>query len=169
MLGIIDAKPKVGYFPGKAFVEENAAASRLSSFKVKDIMGRPAAVRENDSVGDAVIQLFVENTGLLVVVDDAGNLAGVASAKDLLKVAMGNPNAAAMPVSMVMTRLPRVVCIGPEDSVLEAARRIIEHQVGGLPVVRDRAGAEGESGREVIGRITKTHILQVLIEQTGTA
>jgi len=127
MLGIIDAKPKVGYFPGKAFVEENAAASRLSSFKVKDIMGRPAAVRENDSVGDAVIQLFVENTGLLVV------------------------------------------CIGPEDSVLEAARRMIEHQVGGLPVVRDRAGAEGESGREVIGRITKTHILQVLIEQTVTA
>lgn len=166
MLGIIDAKPKVGYFPGKALAPENAAASRLAAWKVRDIMGRPVVVRENDTVKDAVIQLFVENTGLLAVVDEAGALAGVASAKDLLKVTMGNPNAAAMPVSMVMTRLPRVVTVGPEDSVLEAARRMLEHQVSGLPVVRERTNAEGGNGREVIGRITKTHILQVLIEQS---
>lgn len=165
MLGIIDAKPKVGYFPGKALLTGSAALERLSAWKVKDIMGRPVAVREDGTVSDAVIQLFVENTGLLIVVDGEGSLAGVVSAKDLLKVAVGNPNAAHIPISMVMTRLPRVVTVGPEDSVLEAARRMIDHQVGGLPVIRNRAGEEGGDGREVVGRITKTHILQVLIEQ----
>lgn len=166
MLGIIDAKPKVGYFPGKSLLPEGAAFQRLSAWKVKDIMGRPVVVREDGLVNDAVIQLFVENTGLLTVVDGEGNLAGMVSTKDLLKVTVGNPNAAHVPISMVMTRLPRVVTARPEDSVMEAARKMNDHQVSGLPVVRERTGEGGEGGLEVVGRITKTHILQVLIEQS---
>lgn len=167
MLGIIDAKPKVGYFPGQSLLPGNAVIDRLASWKVRDIMGRPVVVREDGLVNDAVIQLFVENTGLLIVVDDTGALAGVVSAKDLLKVTIGNPNAAHIPVSMVMTRLPRVVTVHPEDTVMEAARRMIVHHVSGLPVIRERSGGEGEgSGSEVVGRITKTHIMQVLMEQS---
>lgn len=163
MLGIIDAKPKVGYFPGKAMLLDGAAIERLAAWKVKDIMGRPVAVREEGLVKDAVIQLFVENTGLLVVVDEAGDLAGVVTTKDLLKVTVGNPDAAQIPISMVMTRLPRVVTVQPEDSVMEAAKRMIDHQISGLPVVQNKAGGD-EGTVEVVGRITKTHILQVLLE-----
>lgn len=166
MLGIIDAKPKVGYFPGKYLMPEANSLGRLAEWKVKDVMGRPAVVREDGSVNDAVIQLFVENTGLLVVVDEHGGLAGTVTTKDLLKVTVGNPNAAQIPIRMVMTRLPRVVTIRPEDSVLEAARRMIDNQVSGLPVVRDNAGSVDDHAVEVVGRITKTHILQILLEQS---
>lgn len=164
MLGIIDAKPKVGYFPGKSMLPDGAAIERLVAWKVKDIMGRPVAVREEGLVKDAVIQLFVENTGLLVVVDGEGDLAGVVTTKDLLKVTVGNPNADQIPISMVMTRLPRVVTVQPEDSVMEAAKRMIDHQISGLPVVQAKADSGDDTSFEVVGRITKTHILQVLLE-----
>ena len=164
MLGIIDAKPKVGYFLGKALSPEGMLSEKLLGLKVKEIMGRPIVVRENGTVNDAVIQLFVENTGLLVVTDEDGFLTGMLSMKDLLKVTLGNPKAESVPIRMAMTRLPRLVTVSPEDSVLEAAKKMIEHQISGLPVVLQKDTGGEERRFEVIGRITKTNILQVLID-----
>lgn len=169
MLGIIDAKPKVGYFIGKTLSTEGMLTSKFGQMKVKEVMGRPTVVRESGTVNDAVIQLFVENTGLLVVVDDADNLSGMLSMKDLLKVTLGNPNAAAVPLQMAMTRMPRVVMVSPEDTVLDAAQLMIDHQISGLPVVIEKDTKSEEISYEVVGRITKTHILQLLLEYTVDA
>lgn len=166
MLGVIDAKPKVGYFIGKSLSAEGMLHSKFRGMKVKEVMGRPTVVRENGTVNDAVIQLFVENTGLLLVVDEAGYLTGMLSMKDLLKVTLGNPNAASVPIQMAMTRLPRVVMVNPEDSVLDAAQIMIDHQISGLPVVVAKDSGQDEKSYEVVGRITKTHILQLLLEYT---
>ena len=164
MLGVIDAKPKVGYYLGQSISTDSGSVNRLRQIKVKEIMGRPIAISESGSVNDAVIQLFVENTGLLVVVDDNGYLTGVLSMKDLLKITVGNPNAGAVPIRMAMTRLPRVATISPEASVLDAAKTMIENQIGGLPVVISRMPDHDDKQFEVVGRITKTNILQVLLE-----
>lgn len=164
MLGYIDAKPKVGYFLGKVMTSEGQLNEKFMNLKVKDIMNRPVVITESATVNDAVISLFVENTGFLTVTDEQGALTGMVSLKDLLKVTLGNPNAAAIPISMVMTRLPRLIVVSPEDSVLEAAKKILDHQVGGVPVVN----SSGEHNRiEVVGRITKTNLTQALVDLTS--
>ena len=161
MLGYIDAKPKVGYFLGKVMTSEGRQSERVLNLKVKDVMNRPVVIVETATVNDAVISLFVENTGFLTVTDEQGTLVGTVSLKDLLKVTLGNPNAAAIPISMVMTRVTRMVYATPEDSLLDAARKMLDHQVGGLPGV----SAAGEHSRlEVVGRITKTNMTLALVD-----
>nr|WP_286672361.1 helix-turn-helix transcriptional regulator [Cohnella hashimotonis] len=168
MLGLIDAKPKVGYFPGRQLSADGRARDRLVALKVKDMMSRPVVIQETASVNDAVISLFVENTGILSVTDDEGYLAGLVTIKDLLKVTLGNPNAASIPVSMVMTRFPRIVTVTPEDSLWDAAKKLLHHQIGGMPVVQPAGGDAG--GRrtllEVVGRVSKTTMTQALVDLT---
>lgn len=164
MLGYIDAKPKVGYFLGKTMTTEGRHSEKVLNLKVKDVMNRPVVIVETATVNDAVIALFVENTGFLTVTDENGVLTGMVSLKDLLKVTLGNPNAAAIPISMVMTRVTRLIYATPEDSLLEAARKMLDHQVGGLPVVNDG----GDRSRlDVVGRITKTNMTQALVDLTS--
>ncbi|MFD0670607.1 helix-turn-helix transcriptional regulator [Cohnella sp. GCM10027633] len=164
MLGYIDAKPKVGYFLGKVMTSEGQLNERLRQLKVKDVMNRPVVIQESATVNDAVIALFMENTGFLTVTDESGALSGMVSLKDLLKVTLGNPSAATIPISMVMTRSTRIVTVGPEDSALDAAKKMLDHQVGGMPVVsvnKDR------NRYEVVGRITKTNMTNILVELTS--
>ena len=164
MLGHLDAKPKVGYFLGKERAAGGLVKDKLMRGKVKDRMGRPVVISEQSTVNDAVIALFMENTGMLAVTDSQGFLSGVVSLKDLLKVTLGNPAAASIPINMVMTRLPRIMAVGPDDTLLEASRKMLEHQVGGLPVVRPAANADDSGKLEVVGRITKTTMTQVLVD-----
>ncbi|WP_130608000.1 helix-turn-helix transcriptional regulator [Cohnella abietis] len=164
MLGYIDAKPKVGYFLGKVMTSEGQQSEKLMNLKVRDVMNRPVVIVESATVNDAVISLFVENTGFLTVTDEQGALTGMVSLKDLLKVTLGNPNAAAIPISMVMTRAPRLALVSPDDTVLEAAKKMLHHQVGGMPVVV----SHGDHNRlEVVGRITKTNMTQALVDLTS--
>nr|WP_035119376.1 helix-turn-helix transcriptional regulator [Cohnella panacarvi] len=165
MLGYIDAKPKVGYFLGKVMTSDGQLNERLRQLKVKDVMNRPVVIQENATVNDAVIALFMENTGFLTVTDESGVLSGMVSLKDLLKVTLGNPSAATIPISMVMTRSTRIVTVSPDESALDAAKKMLDHQVGGMPVVET---VNGDRNRyEVVGRITKTNMTNILVELTS--
>lgn len=160
MTGYLDSKPKVGYFLGTS-VQDKGLSTRLNTIKVKDVQGLPVVIQETTSVHDAVITLFLENIGSLMVVDKDGYLVGIVSRKDLLKVTLGNGSTDNMPVNMVMTRYPNVVTIDPEESVVEAARRMIHFEIDGLPVVKPE-----ENGKQlVLGRITKTNVTKVLLEK----
>ncbi len=164
MLGYIDAKPKGGYFLGKVMTSEGQLGERLRQLKVKDVMNRPVIIQESATVNDAVIALFMENTGFITVTDEQGSLVGMVSLKDLLKVTLGNPGAATIPISMVMTRSTRIITVSPEDSALDAAKKMLDHQVGGMPVVT----VGGDRNRyEVVGRITKTNMTNILVELTS--
>ncbi len=166
MLDYISAKPKVGYFPGKRAEREQSESYILRKMKVGQVQGIPIVVDVKTTVQDAVVTLFLENIGSLVVADENGKLAGVLSRKDLLKVTLGNSNAASMPVSMVMTRQPNIITITPDESVYEAARKMIHHQVDSLPVI-SYTDQEPSSDSEfnVVGRITKTTIIKLLFDQ----
>ncbi|MCJ8010891.1 helix-turn-helix transcriptional regulator [Paenibacillus sp. KQZ6P-2] len=166
MLDYIAAKPKVGYFLGEKAEKKEHGSYVLREMKVGQVQGMPIVVDVKTTVQDAVVTLFLENIGSLIVTDEAGKLAGVISRKDLLKVTLGNPNASAIPVSMVMTRQPNIVTITPEESVLEAARKMIHHQVDSLPVV---SCPDHSSDQElnVVGRITKTTIIKLLLDKMG--
>ncbi|MDQ1911885.1 helix-turn-helix transcriptional regulator [Paenibacillus sp. GD4] len=165
MLGLIDAKPKVGYTAGTAVQPGTIVSRKLQEMKVKEVQAVPVIVKEHTSVHDAVVTLFMENVGNLIVADDEGCLTGVISRKDLLKFTLGNGNGGSMPVSMVMTREPNVVHVGPDESVIDAARKMIRHQVDSLPVVVPIQGALGTRPRlEIVGRVTKTIMTQILLE-----
>lgn len=165
MLGELDAKPKVGYFPGQASGRDGRETAEVTGRKVKDVQSLPVIIRENATVHDAVVTLFMENVGSLIVADESSALVGVISRKDLLKVTLGNPGAATMPVSLVMTRHPNVVVAAPDETVLEAGRKMIHHQVDSLPVVVRHPDDPGKW--EVVGRITKTTMTMLLVGLTG--
>lgn len=168
ILEYIDAKPRVGYFLGSKAAGNGGESEKIREAKVRDIQTVPIIIRETTTIQDAVVTLFLQDVGTLIVCDAEGRLAGVASRKDFLKVTLGNPASASMPVSMVMTRIPKVIATSPDETVLEAAQKMIMHEVDSLPVIE--AGPEETGGKPVIvGRLTKTAIVQLLlkIETTG--
>ncbi|MEK4324294.1 helix-turn-helix transcriptional regulator [Paenibacillus sp. FSL R7-0297] len=164
MLEYVDAKPKVGYFPGTKAAARHNSRGLLQDTKVSDIQSIPVIIRENTTIQDAVVTLFLQDVGTLIICDSDGKLTGVASRKDFLKVTLGNPGAVTMPVSMVMTRQPKVVTVSPDDTVLDAAQRMIYHEVDSLPVVVPRSGEGSGPGLDVVGRLTKTSIVKLLLE-----
>lgn len=167
MLGYLDAKPKVGYFLGKAADQQRRETSLLFELKVKDVQSLPVIIKENATVQDAVVTLFLENVGSLIVTGQDGQLAGMVSRKDLLKVTLGNAGAPQMPVSLVMTRQPNIATVGPEETVLDAARKMIQHEVDTLPVIDADPDHPGTGRQAVVGRMTKTTLTKVLLSLAG--
>lgn len=163
MSGILDARPRVGYFySGKS--SRTLVAEEIRRLRVKDLKSVPIVVRENTSIYDAVVTMFIENVGTLFVVGEGGILEGVISRKDMLKAALGQSDIKHMPVTVMMTRMPNIITTGLDESVYMAAKKLIEHEVDALPVVRPVTNEKGEEKLEVIGRITKTNITKLFVE-----
>ncbi|TCP53333.1 CBS domain protein [Tumebacillus sp. BK434] len=161
MAGFLEARPRVGYFyagkkSGQIFGEQ------LRKLQVKQYKSVPVVINEEASVYDAIVTMFMEDVGSIFVVKDGGILSGVISRKDLLKVAIGNQETQKVPVSLTMTRMPNIVTLSLEDSVYEAAKRLIDYAIDSIPVVRplDDAGKQ----LEVVGRFTKTTIAKIFVE-----
>lgn len=158
MLGLLDAKPKVGYFPGNGYGFGNASLQQFKRMKVREMIGIPVNVTDTLSIHDAVVTLYLENAETLLVVNEANRLVGIVTPKDLLKVTLGNAAAGSIPVSMVMTRYPNIVTAESEDSVTDAISKMITHQVDCLPVLEPGGGKEPE----LSGWVTKSGILRLI-------
>ncbi|MFC4387206.1 helix-turn-helix transcriptional regulator [Gracilibacillus marinus] len=168
MTGNIEAKPKVGYFLGKRSLNRLERSDWWHTTPVKDIQSVAITIQATTTVNDAVISLFLEDVGTLVVVDENQILAGIVSRKDLLKVTLGNAQAQAMPIQLVMTKRPKIYTVSPDDSVYEAARKLIYYQIDSLPVVK-AVNENNPQALKVVGRITKTNIVKSLIEVESDA
>ncbi|SHE64637.1 CBS domain-containing protein [Seinonella peptonophila] len=159
MAGFLEARPRVGYFySGKS--ANQLLIEHIQSLMVKDYKSRPVVVQEKTSVYDAICTMFLEDVGTLYVVKGQNRLSGVLSRKDLLKAAMGNHELTAVPVSVVMTRMPNIVTCKLDDTLVHAAGQMMRHQVDSVPVVR----IAGDEEWEIIGRITKTTIARAFVE-----
>lgn len=158
LCGLINAKPKVGYFipntKGNRDIFE-----KLSSIKVSDIKSLPVAVTESTSVYDSIVTIFLENVGTLFVVEK-DILKGVVSRKDLLKATMSGGDLSTIPVGVIMTRMPKIVCCTEDESILDAAEKIIENEVDCLPIVEIMP----KGTMKAVGRISKTNITKVMLE-----
>ena len=85
MSGVLEARPRVGYF----YKEESGRspiAERLRQLRVCDFNSMAAAVKENTTIYDAVVSLFTNNVGSLIVIGDDRELKGMVSRKDILKI-----------------------------------------------------------------------------------
>ncbi|MHB1420163.1 MAG: helix-turn-helix transcriptional regulator [Bacillota bacterium] len=163
MSGILEARPRVGYFySGKS--ARTLVAQNITAVRVRDIKSIPIVVREEATVYDAAVAMFVQDVGTLFVVSQGGVLEGVVSRKDLLRIALGQVDIGQMPVSVMMTRMPNVITTTADETVFMAAKKIVAHEVDALPVVRTIVDDQGMEKLEVIGRITKTSITKLFVE-----
>lgn len=163
MSGLLEARPRVGYFySGKS--PSRILADKLHRIKVSEIKSVPVVVSEKCTVYDAVVTMFIEDVGTLFVVREGGFLDGVLSRKDLLKITLGGQDIHKLPVGVIMTRMPNVVTVSPDDSVWFAAQKIITHEIDAVPVVRAVENDNGDKGYEVLGRVSKTNITRLFVE-----
>lgn len=158
-LGMLEAKPRVGYFYNES-KNRYDIFMRMIELNVQDYQSVPIVVDETASAYDALVSLFLNNIGTLFVLNDKGHLEGVLSRKDLLKLAVGVTDMQKVPVGVVMTRMPNIILTTPDESLWTAAKKIITHEIDGLPVVRKN----DEGGFDVIGRFTKTNVTRAFVD-----
>lgn len=157
MIGILDARPKVGYiYSGLDF--EPFVQEKLSTLVVEEIMAPPVSIKQDTTIANAITTLFMYDVGTLFVLDDkTDELAGVVSRKDLLRsLVMGNNQETA--IAVLMTRMPNIYVTYPEMSVLTAAKIISRREIDTLPVVKEKGS------KEIIGKVSKTNLVNLLIE-----
>ena len=80
MLGVLDARPNVGYYY-VGLSKETQTAERLKSFLVSDVLSQAVVVSGETSLYDTIVTIFTEDVGTILVCDDS-YLVGVVSRKD---------------------------------------------------------------------------------------
>ncbi|WP_083249074.1 helix-turn-helix transcriptional regulator [Bacillus solimangrovi] len=158
MAGYLEARPRVGYFyTGKT--GSQLLTEKIKKIRVNEYQSIPVVVEESVSVYDAICSMFLEDVGTLFVIDKNGSLVGVLSRKDLLRASIGKRDLDAIPVNIIMTRMPNISICKKDDLLIDVAMKIIEKQIDSVPVIK-----ETENGLEVVGRITKTNMTKALLD-----
>lgn len=155
-IGILDARPKVGY----AYQGENLLQMDSQKFfqtTIAAILLPPTEIKLTTSMEEAVTKLFLADVGSLYVLDDDGALVGLISRKDLLRASFTNRDTT-LPASIVMTRMPNVITVTADTSIIAASKLLLKHNVDSLPVVQNAGDTH------VIGKITKNRIFKYFIE-----
>lgn len=161
MLGVLDARPNVGYYY-VGLSKETQTAEQLKSFLVSDVLSQAVVVNGDTSLYDTIVTLFTEDVGTILVCDGS-YLVGVVSRKDLLRASMGQTDSHTMPISMIMTPVSKVIAVEPTDTLVEAAQKMIDYEVDCLPVVvREDVG--NKKRLKVVGRVSKTTVAKVFLE-----
>ncbi|MGL5377214.1 MAG: helix-turn-helix transcriptional regulator [Cetobacterium sp.] len=155
-MSIIKSKQKVGYTYNQAFIDSN------NKTLVKHIMSAPITIDESYSVYKTVLLMFEKDIGTIFITKD-GNLAGIVSRKDLLRIAIGKRDIEQIPINLIMTRVPNVVFSTEEETIEDCIKKIIEHQIDSVPVVRITEKS-GKENYKVVGRFTKTNVSRLVLD-----
>ena len=134
---------------------------------VHERMGKHPLTVKPDAPVDATLKRMKEEwIRRFPVVGDEGELVGIVSQTDLLYAAPSPSTSLSVyemhylysriEVSQVMTE--EVVTVEHDDPIEEAARLMIDHRIGGLPVMRDG---------QLVGIITETDIFKAFMEMLG--
>ncbi len=134
---------------------------------VSDRMTRPViTLRPETPIQDALRLMRNEQIRRAPVVDGSGHMVGIVSERDLLHAAPSDATSLSIwevhyllskiAVEGIMTT--EVVTVTEDTPLEEAARIMVDHRIGGLPVVR---------GSQVVGIITETDLFRVFLELLG--
>ena len=99
---------------------------------------------------DAAGRMWKQQSGSLVITEDAGIL-GIITERDIMKAVARGDDLDATPVSAVMTR--SVLTVTPETSIAEAAQHMATRWIRHLPVV---------SNGELVGMVSQRDLCGVL-------
>lgn len=163
MSGFLEAKPRVGY-TYKTAAMDNEIKRLLNQYRVGDVQSLPVVLKETSSIYDAIVTLFVEDTGTIFIINDENILTGVVSRKDFLKTTLGQADIHKVPVNVIMTRMPNIVTTTIDETVVDAVKKIVDHEIDSLPVVKRYLDSNGEEKLEVVGKLTKTNIARLFLD-----
>ncbi len=162
MIGTLAARPKVGYvYSGKS--SSGLVYAHISKIKVSEIMSKPVTVSEDTMVYDAIVYLFLNDVGTLFI-ENNGVLTGAVSRKDFLKISIGGTDIHKVPVGVIMTRMPNIICANENDNAYDLAKKIIEHEIDSIPVVEILKKIEGKDQIKIIGKVSKTNITKLFVK-----
>lgn len=136
---------------------------------VRDCMkGEVITVSPDDTLSTALVLTRKHRVRHLPVLLVNGVLTGIVSDRDI-RLAMPSPLTTPdaeradylerTAIGAVMTR--RVISVGPDETVEDAARLLFQHRIGSLPVV----GADGR----LIGILTETDVVHTFVRLLGAA
>lgn len=127
---------------------------------------KPIITSADISVSDALSLMHEKKVHRLPVLNAAGKLVGIVTEGDLLYASPSPATTlnvwemhallAKLKVDKVMTR--KVITVDEETPVEEAALVMVQNNIGGLPVLRDK---------ELVGIITESDIFKVFISLFG--
>jgi CBS domain-containing protein len=119
--------------------------------RVEDFMSTAViTLKETDTLSRAELEMRLAEIRHLPVVDAKNHLVGVVSDRDVLR-SRGRDGEDTLRVAEVMTRGVRTAT--PRTLAHDAARTMLEHRIGCLPVIGD--------GEQLVGIITETDFLLV--------
>ncbi|MEK6712022.1 MAG: CBS domain-containing protein [Nitrospinota bacterium] len=132
--------------------------------RVRDIMTKKVVTISLDETLDLVDEIMTSGHIRHIPVTKGGRVVGIVSQRDLLRArlsSLGDYSSGedrqflqAVDVAKVMTK--NVRCADPNESVVHAAKRMIEARIGCLPVV----DPEGD----LIGLVTETDVMRHFAE-----
>ncbi|WP_125712360.1 CBS domain-containing protein [Companilactobacillus kedongensis] len=154
---ILKSRPKVGY-EFSQMPKSSLNFEELYDSSIANILKKPTFVQANTTLQECVNILFLKDSGSLYVVDDDKNLLGLISRKDLLSVTVNNADTDSMVASMVMTRMPNLITVTSDMTIIEVGKLLFQHEVDSLPVT------EKDDPKQVVGKITKNRIFQYFVE-----
>jgi len=133
----------------------------------KRMTRNPITVHPDTTVIDAQALMRREKISRLPVVDRNGRLVGIVSEKDLIYASPSRASTldvyemnfllSKLTVETVMTK--KVITIDGDTPVEDAARIMVDNDIGGLPVMK---------GNTLVGIITESDIFKMFLELFGT-
>ncbi|MGX4713880.1 CBS domain-containing protein [Streptococcus cristatus] len=161
LVGILKATPKVGYTYSGNDLETLFFFDTFRK-KAEDIMVSPVLVPQETFIQDAVIRLFMYDADVLYVINEKKLLLGIVSRKDLLRAALSS-SIGTTPIAVCMTRMPHLRTCHKDMNILEVAALLQDFAIDSLPVV------EKDNERKILGTVTKTALLDYIIQEARQA
>jgi len=126
----------------------------------------PVTVRAETGVDEALSLMHSENVRRLPVVDKHGQMVGIVSELDLLKVSPSPATTLSIyeipyllsKIKMKDVMTTDVISVTEDTTLEDAARVMADNKIGGVPVLR---------GDKLVGIITETDLFKVFLEMLG--
>jgi len=154
MAQLLEAKPRVGYFHNP----QNSPiwlSNLLLGTRVDSVQGVPVVIKEESTVHNAAVHLFLEDAETLFVVDENNRPAGMVTAKDLIKIMLGGSENKELPVKVAMVRLPDDQKLKLNDNLYKALMLLQDDSREAVPVV--------DGDQSLVGRVTRQGIFRFLL------
>jgi acetoin utilization protein AcuB len=127
---------------------------------------RPVTIGPDIPITEALRIMREQDVRRLPVLDEHGKLVGIVSEKDLLYASPSPATSLSIyEMHYLLSRLrvqelmtTPVITVTPDALIEEAARIMVDHKIGGLPVT---------DGDTLLGIITQTDVFEVLLELFG--
>lgn len=116
----------------------------------------PVTIRDDTVYWEAFETMREKGLNHIPVINEDNAVVGILTRRNL-QIAAQYFKEAPVEVSEVMHS--PVVTISPDELLSEAAQKMIDNRIGGLPVL--------DSSGEMVGILTETDLLRVLIDQLG--